>query len=306
MSAEPTQLIRPPEPPAPEEPPPDRELWPWLLVLLLLVLAGLAAAWYATRDSGNTASAPETRLTTVAAAAPAKAKKKPKQTTTTVAQVTVPDLVGQQREDAEATLEAAGLTASVNEVPSKEEPGIVVAQAPRGGEQLEKGSSVTLNVSKGEEKPVQPVTIAVPAVVGQDQGSAREAIKAAGLRPSTQRVPSTQEKNTVVSQSPAGGSSVQKGAGVLLNISEGPPKAKDNQDEERQPSATEKVPKVIGQDEISATADLQAAGFSVSTVDQQTADPNEDGIVVDQSPSGGSRADQNSTVTIYVARYSGP
>jgi hypothetical protein len=90
---EPTELIEPPTPPA--ERPPDRELWPWLSVLLFLVVAGLAAAWFAMRDSGS-APAPETVQTTVtAASAKPKAKLKKQKATPATATVVVPDLLGQ-------------------------------------------------------------------------------------------------------------------------------------------------------------------------------------------------------------------
>jgi eukaryotic-like serine/threonine-protein kinase len=308
MEPQPTELLQP------EEPPPRRELWPWLLVLVLLVIAGLAALWYATRDNGSASSSPVTLQTTVAAA-PAKPKSKHRtQTTTpTVAQVAVPDLVGQKRGDAMSTLAAVGLTAGVNEVPSDQDKGLVVAQSPSGGAKVDKSSSVTLNVSKGKAatKP-QPVSITVPSVVGESQAAAARAIKSAGLHPSWQHVPSTQEKGTVVSQSPSGGSSAQQGAGVLLNISDGPPKteqpAKTKPAKQQHRSAatvpTATVPGVIGESEASATSDIQAAGFSVSSVDQPTNDPSMDGVVVDQSPPGGSDVDPGSSVTIYVGRYS--
>ena len=54
LSSAPTELIGPPAPP-PAEPPPDRELRPWLLVLSVLVIAALAAVWYATRNSAGAA-----------------------------------------------------------------------------------------------------------------------------------------------------------------------------------------------------------------------------------------------------------
>ena len=121
-----------------------------------------------------------------------------------MAQVTIPDLVGQKSSDALETLEATGLTASVNEVPSNQETDLVVAQSPSGGTKVDKSSSVTLNVSKGRPatKP-QPVSITVPNVVGESKHRPRSArSRSAGLQPSTQHVPSTQEKGTVVSQSP--------------------------------------------------------------------------------------------------------
>jgi beta-lactam-binding protein with PASTA domain len=46
----------------------------------------------------------------------------------------------------------------------------------------------------------------VPNVIGQSRHSAEQAIEDAGLRPSTQHVPSNEAKDTVVSQSPSGGS----------------------------------------------------------------------------------------------------
>jgi len=222
-SAAPTELITPPPTVQPPEPPPERELWPWLLVLLLLVLAGLAAVWYATRDSGGASPAPQTRLTTVAAAP----KPKRQQTTPTVVEVTVPDLVGQRRDDAVRTLEAAGLKASVSEVPSDQEKNLVVAQDPHSGTKADMGSSVALNVSKGKEKPAKatPATVTVPNVVGDSKDAAKEALKTAGLHPSTQHVPSTESKDTVVSQSPSGGTTSRQGDHVLLNLSEGPAKS---------------------------------------------------------------------------------
>jgi eukaryotic-like serine/threonine-protein kinase len=294
--------MAPPGPPLPpEEPPPDRELWPWLLVLLALVVAGLAAAWYATRDNSGS-STPRTVQTTVSA--PAQPKKQ-QPTTTAVAQVVVPDVVGQRRDDAVATLEAQGLSASLTDVPSTQEQGVVVAQSPRGGEKVDKGSSVAVNVSKGPTRP-EPVAITVPDVVGQPVDSAAAAVKDAGLHPSVQHVPSNEAEGTVVSQSPSGGSSADRGAGVLLNVSSGPAQAEakpDKNEQSRDQHQPASVPGVVGEDKETAKSDLKSAGFKVSTVDQPTNDASQDGMVVDQSPSAGTSAPQNSKVTIYVGRF---
>ncbi|TAL14781.1 MAG: Stk1 family PASTA domain-containing Ser/Thr kinase [Frankiales bacterium] len=57
--------------------------------------------------------------------------------------ITVPDVVGDRVRDAEARLEALGLRVRVNRIPG---PGIVRSTDPRAGEQVRKGSTVTLNV----------------------------------------------------------------------------------------------------------------------------------------------------------------
>jgi hypothetical protein len=43
----------PPPGPPPVPPPDDRDLWPWLLVLLALVIAGIGAAYAFARDHGT-------------------------------------------------------------------------------------------------------------------------------------------------------------------------------------------------------------------------------------------------------------
>src|SRR5207248_5721468 len=153
---------------------------------------------------------------------------------------------------------------------SDQKTGIVVAQHPAGGTKVDKGSSVTLNVSKGPAKPVKPtkptpVNVTVPNVVGRSVSSAEAAITAAGLAPSTQHVPSNDPKDTVVSQSPAGGSSASKGAHVLLNVSDGPakatPKVKPSKPAPQQQPATEPVPSVVGEDQDMAISDIESAGF---------------------------------------------
>ncbi len=358
--AAPTELIAPPPPEAPEEPPPERELWPWLLVLVLLVLAGLAAAWYATRDRGGASSRAQTTLTTVAAPAkppvsrvsvpdlkgmkvdaalktlddadlrgsvrrvdasapkgevtgqdPGPAKKVDRGSTVTLevsngASVVVPDLVGQGRDEAVHTLEAQKLKADTNSVPSDQEKDTVVSQHPAEGSKLAEGSAVLLNISRGPAKSSKEksaaATVTVPSVSGESLGAAEAELRNAGLAASVQHVPSTEPKDTVVSQSPAGGTTAPRGAHVLLNVSKGEEtKAKSKS----QQQAASTVPSVIGEDEATARADLIDAGFTPAAVGQDTADPSQDGVVVDQTPAGVSSAPENSQVTIYIGRYNG-
>jgi beta-lactam-binding protein with PASTA domain len=52
-------------------------------------------------------------------------------------------------------------------------------------------------------------------------------------------------------------------------------------------------------------ATLRADGFVVQQQTRTTLDPNEDGLVIGQSPEGDSQASAGSTVTIYIGRFVG-
>jgi beta-lactam-binding protein with PASTA domain len=63
---------------------------------------------------------------------------------------------------------------------------------------------------------------------------------------------------------------------------------------------------VTSQDEDSARSTLENAGFTVTVVRQSVNDPGLDGIVLSQDPTGGTKADQGSTVTITVGHFIPP
>jgi serine/threonine-protein kinase len=95
-------------------------------------------------------------------------------------------------------------------------------------------------------------------------------------------------KGQVIGQDPGAGSLHPPGTEVTLSVSTG------------QTAAT--VPEVIGQDEATAQASLENAGFEVVVRETGTDDPAEDGLVVSQTPAAGEQAEPGSTVTIYVGR----
>ena len=66
------------------------------------------------------------------------------------------------------------------------------------------------------------------------------------------------------------------------------------------------VPAVVGQAQVTAEAALLGAGFEVAVSIAETPDPLEDGIVISQSPRGGSFADEGAAITITVGNYVDP
>src|SRR5437763_6017153 len=116
------------------------------------------------------------------------------------------------------------------------------------------------------------------------------------VKPSTS---DTVPKGVVFDQKPLAGSKLAKnspvqitGSTVTLSVSKGPKQST--------------VPDVTSEDEASAKSDLQSAGFKVVVQRQTVTDPGLDGIVLSQSPHGGMKADQGSTVTIVVGQTAPP
>jgi eukaryotic-like serine/threonine-protein kinase len=126
--------------------------------------------------------------------------------------VVVPNVVGQDKNDARKQLEEAGFSVSVDQTFSDAPKNEVVAQSPAQGTQLDKGSQVKLTVSKGQQK------VAVPDVTGMDVKSARAALRGAGFKVTTVKEPTAGGDNTVTSQTPAGGKKADKGSEVTITV----------------------------------------------------------------------------------------
>jgi beta-lactam-binding protein with PASTA domain len=197
----------------------------------------------------------------------------------------VPGVVGLAASDAVAAIRDAGFEARVELVSSSQTAGSVLRQSPAAETEASKGDFVVLKVAKSRPT-VQRVD--VPDVVGTTAGAARRALRSAGLTVAVVGVQSQEPAGTVVSQSPRSGAEVRKGSVVTLNVSTGPTKLD--------------VPDVTGLDEASARLELESAGFEVRVTDESTVDPAQDGLVVGQSPLGGSTAPDGSVVTLTVAR----
>ena len=124
----------------------------------------------------------------------------------------VPPIIGLTRSEARAAMEEANLIAVFDEVDSDEPKGQVVEVRPEVGEQVTEGSRVTVGVSDGPEK--------VPNVVGMTQDEAEQTLKQAGFKVfATTSSDTTEPKDTVIAQSPEGGSEQPEGTSVTIVVS---------------------------------------------------------------------------------------
>jgi beta-lactam-binding protein with PASTA domain len=194
--------------------------------------------------------------------------------------VQVPSVIGKTRDDAISTLVNAGLDPHAFDVASTKAVGTVTAQDPPPGKVVEKGSRVRINVSSG------PADVTVPSVIGLPYDQATSTLRDQGFLVSRVDVDSDRPLGIVVDQSPSG--SAPKGTTIQLSVSKGPKQST--------------VPDVTSQDEGSARSTLETAGFTVTVTRQDVTDPGLDGIVLSQTPTGGTKAPQGSKVTIVVGQ----
>jgi beta-lactam-binding protein with PASTA domain len=226
--------------------------------------------------------------------------------------VTVPSVVGQTQGAAVSQLTKLGLKPQLQNVPSNEPAGLVVAQKPAGGKEVDKGSTVILNVSRGTgggtttpQTTTPPATTAttvttttaaapvrIPTVRGLAIAAGLRRLNTAGLRPVVRYVSSTQPAGRIVAQAPSAGTA-RPGARVRVNVSKGP-----------NPAAPVAVPDVVGQDQAAAASTLRQAGFNVLVLFRKTADQTKNGTVVDEQPVAGSSIPRGSYVAIFVGRFS--
>jgi eukaryotic-like serine/threonine-protein kinase len=221
-------------------------LWPWLLALLLLVLGGLLAYFLLTRGPEKT---------------------------------TMPRVVGLTESAARVRLAEANLEGEVTRRPSERAAGVVFAQAPGSGVQLDEGQTVKMFVSSGL------VEVPVPSVRDLKEEEAVAKLKAAGFKTDVRRVFAGAPKGVVVEQEPRGGERAAKESTVVLTVSKG--------------RNLKPVPDVVGQQESEAVSKLRSAGFTTRLFDVPSPEPQ--GVVVAQQPAGGEQAPPDSRVRLNVS-----
>jgi beta-lactam-binding protein with PASTA domain len=232
----------------PVGPPPERYWWLWLLLLLLLVIGGLLAWYFLSRGNDK---------------------------------AVVPNVIGLREQQAEIRIEDRGLEALARSAQSNRPQGVVFAEKPGAGTQLDKGQTVTIFVSSGR--------LAVPDVSGSSLADAQQKLQALGFKVEVKRVASTKPKDIVLEQDPAAGVTALRGTTVTLNVSSG--------------AKPVVVPRVVGQTQGDAVQALTAVGLK--PVLQNVSSDQPAGTVVGQKPPAGKEVDKGAEVTVNVSTGTG-
>ena len=178
-------------------------------------------------------------------------------------------------------LEERGLRANVDRLPSEDvREGLALRTVPGAGTEVERGERIQLFISSG------PELVAVPAVIGLSRDSAEAQISGAGLVPAVQEAESEEPEGEVISQDPSAGSELRVGSTVTITVSTGIEQVV--------------VPDVVGIGAGDAERQLRAEGLVPVRREQEVAEPDEDGRVIDQRPAAGVEVDSGREVVIVV------
>jgi serine/threonine-protein kinase len=196
----------------------------------------------------------------------------------------VPGVLGEPQQTAVAALSHAGFVVQVKQDFSPSVPkGSVISTDPSPGSHVRKDATVTVDVSKGAQRPT------VPTLTGRSVNDAINALQQAGLGlgPQRQQGDPTVPAGSVIGTDPAAGTQVAANTPVTLIVSSGP-----------QPID---LPDVTGESVDQATSDLQSAGFQVKVDPNPVFSDQDPGTVAAMNPPAGT-SQQGVTVTLTVSK----
>ena len=224
----------------------NRRWIPWVLGVVLVVAVVGGVAYYLLAGAGKTYAVPlvngepvaraqaqiqaqhlrstlvyrnsnSVKANTVINSNPAEGNNVPANTLVTLfvskgqAPVAVPNVVGQQQDQAAATLQSKGFKVDTKTDATSSSPaGQVISQNPSGGTAAP-GATITITVSGG--------AVSVPSVVGDSQATATQILTNAGFQVSVQNGsgPANVANGTVFSQNPQNGTAA-KGSTVTIFV----------------------------------------------------------------------------------------
>ncbi|MEX2202723.1 MAG: Stk1 family PASTA domain-containing Ser/Thr kinase [Actinomycetota bacterium] len=208
--------------------------------------------------------------------------------------VTVPEVIGENRRDAEEIIRDAGLeVGDVTPVPAEDEtqePGTVIDQDPAPDEEVEEGTPVNLTVVD------QPELVAIPPLEGSTFEEAQATLLDLELEPvGPEEEASDLDEGLVVGTNPPAGEEVEPGTPVTIIVSSGP--------------AVVTVPDVRCISVNAAQNRLRQAGLSgITSSDTVAINPacpfgNK---VADQDPAPNEQVPEGSIVTLFIGAEPAP
>lgn len=201
------------------------------------------------------------------------------------APILVPDLVGASTATARKRLEAMGLAAVLKDKADDGPAGIVLAQKPEEGQEIDAGGSVTLIVSQASG--ATPETVVVPDLAGRTRDLALELLKATDLEAALTET-AQPGKAGVTAQDPPAGTVLRRKSLVRLTINTPPADP-----------ARVVLPRLAGRPLDDAQEVLKALGLEAEVARQ--VDPAPSGQVIGQDPAAGSRVTPGGTVALAVS-----
>jgi eukaryotic-like serine/threonine-protein kinase len=207
----------------------------------------------------------------------------------------VPELRGLTAARAIVKLDRAGFRAVVRREPSFYPDETVFEQRPNPGLRFRRGTTVRLTVASFEARkppprPPAPPVSRVSRLVGLDYSEAAARMEVLGIVPDSYPVRSSRAPTIVISQTPAPGTQVRRGARVRLVVSVG-----------KRALAPALVPDTVGLMELAAHSRCRAANFTCRTILVPASRPGDAGRVVRQQPPAGSALPELTQMKLFVA-----
>ena len=201
---------------------------------------------------------------------------------------TVPNCVGHTQEEAIQMLEDAGYNYRVQEREDDEvEKGNVISQNPEADTRIEKGTTVTIYVSSGNE------SVKMPDVSDMTVEEATELLEGMGLTVKTKEEYDDEvEEGNIIRTSPAADETVKTGQTVTIYISRGPE------------TKNVTVPSLSGYGTEYAEIVLNNNNLKLGNVTERSSSDVAAGLIIEQNPRAGTEVREDTSVDVVVS--SGP
>lgn len=205
-----------------------------------------------------------------------------------VPEVTVPNMVGRELEEAELLAKQQGLSINISARSYNDQVLVdhVVSQYPEANRQVKRGRTINLVISRGPELKMVPDLTNRSLQEGNLILEQKELIVGNQIEEYSSNVP----KDYIIRQIPSAGIEVKKGSKVDLIVSKGPE------------PAWLQIPNFIGEKLEDARKKLESLGLKVGGVKEEEAPDLDPGSVIQQTPQPGSNIQQGSKVNLVVSK----